>query len=195
MSVPSIKGVAFKGVVEDLEALRACGGVSEAELEASLSEADRAYLDEQISPGFWYPMESYDRMLGVLVEKEGAPDGVAYLKARGERAMKRMLDLGLYRQFETMKEGWGGRVGATMVSLGDAVYNFARWEFVRPDDEAAASREFAIELADADPLNDQALHTIEGAIAMLAARAASGPVDVTSERPSRDRIRIEARRR
>jgi hypothetical protein len=195
MSVPSIKGVAFKGVVEDLGALRACGGVSDAELEASLTEADLAYLEEQISPGFWYPMESYDRMLGVLVAKEGAPDGVAYLHARGERAMKRMVDMGLYRQFETMKEGWVGRVGNAMTSLGGAVYNFASWEFVRPDDEVAAAREFTIELTEAEPLNDHALHTIEGAVAMLAARAAAGPVDVTSERPSRDHIRIEAKRR
>jgi len=30
---------------------------------------------------------------------------------------------------------------------------------------------------------------------MLATRAANGPVDVTAERPTRDRIRIEAKRR
>jgi len=195
MSVPSIKGVAFKGVVEDLEALRACGGVSDAELGAALSAADRAYLEEQISPGFWYPMETYDRILALLVEKEGAPDGVAYLHARGERAMKRMLDMGLYRQFETIEEGWGGRVGAVMTSLGDAVYNFAHWEFQRPDDEESAARQFAIELREAQAFSENALRTIEGAIAMLAARAANGPVDVTAERPTRDRIRIEAKRR
>jgi hypothetical protein len=39
------------------------------------------------------------------------------------------------------------------------------------------------------------MRTIEGAIAMLAARAAGGPVDVVAERPSRDRIHIEATRR
>jgi hypothetical protein len=109
--------------------------------------------------------------------------------------MKRMLDLGLYPQFETIEEGWGGRVGAVMTSLGGAVYNFARWEFIRSDDEEVAAREFAIELTEAGPFSDDALRTIEGAIAMLAARAASGPVDVTTERPTRDRIRIEAKRR
>jgi hypothetical protein len=134
-------------------------------------------------------------MLELLVEKEGAPDGVAYLHARGERAMKRMLDLGLYRQFEAMDQGWGGRVGSVMTSLGDAVYNFARWDFVRPEGEAEAAQRFTIEIHDAEPFSDQAMRTIEGAIAMLAARAAGGPVDVVAERPSRDRIHIEATRR
>jgi hypothetical protein len=195
MSVPSIKGVAFKGLVEDLQALRACGGVSDAEIEAALTDADRAHLEEQISPGFWYPMESYNRMLDLMVEKEGGPDPVGYLHGRGEGAMKRMLDLGLYRQFDAMEEGWGGRVGAVMTSLGDAVYNFAHWEFLRSDDEEEAAREFAIELTEAEPFSDHALRTIEGAIAMLASRAASGPVDVSVRRPAPDRVRVDVKRR
>jgi len=195
MSVPSIKGVAFKGVVEDLAALQACGGVSDAEIQAALSESDRVWLEEQISPGFWYPMETYDRILGLLVAKEGGPDAAAYLRARGERAMKRMLDLGLYRQFETIAQGWSVRVGAVMTSLGDAVYNFAQWEFIPPDDEETAGNQFAIELREAQAFSDQALGTIEGAVAMLAARAANCAVEVTLERPTRDRVRIEAKRR
>jgi hypothetical protein len=195
MSVPSIKGVAFKGLVEDLQALRACGGVGDAELEAALTDADRIHLEEQISPGFWYPMESYDRMLAVLVDKEAGADPVTYLHGRGERAMKRMLDMGLYRQFDAIEEGWGGRVGSVMTSLGDAVYNFAHWEFLRSDDEEEAARQFAIELTEAEAFSDHALRTIEGAIAMLAARAASGPVDVSVQRPSADRVRIEVKRR
>jgi len=195
MSVPSIKGVAFKGVIEDLAALQACGGVSDAEIEAALSESDRAWLEEQISPGFWYPMETYDRILDLLVEKEGGPDAAAYLRARGERAMKRMLDLGLYRQFETVGQGWSARVGAVMTSLGDAVYNFAQWEFIAPEDVGTAGREFVIELREAQAFSDHSLGTIEGAVAMLASRAANCPVDVTLARPTRDRVRIEAKRR
>ncbi|HKJ23712.1 MAG TPA: hypothetical protein VKB65_02745, partial [Myxococcota bacterium] len=62
-------------------------------------------------------------------------------------------------------------------------------------DEESAARQFAIELREAQAFSENALRTIEGAIAMLAARAANGPVDVTAERPTRDRIRIEAKRR
>lgn len=194
MPQPSIKGSAFQGVVNDLNRLVAEGVVREAELAERLEPGDRELLGEEISPGFWYPMAAYDRMLALLVDKEGGPDPRAYLRGRGERAMKRMIEMGVYSQLESLDKGWTRLVGRVMATFASVVYSFARWELRSASTEPGAvgtvGDEFTLVGHDDGLLSDQARATIEGATAMLAARIAGGPVDVTSERVAPDRIEL-----
>jgi len=196
---PSIKGSAFAGVVSDLNRLVSEGALSEAELAARLEPADRELLTEEIAPGFWYPMAAYDRMLALLVDKEGDPDAHAYLRGRGERAMKRMMELGVYSQLETLDKGWTRLVGRVMATFASVVYSFARWELRAESTEegavGAVGDEFTLVGHDDGLLSVQARATIEGAAAMLATRIAGGPVDVTSERVAPDRIELRGIRR
>lgn len=198
MSEPSIKGSAFLGVVEDLRRLRDEGAVDAAELDARLAAEERAILDEEVTPGFWYPMATYDRMLQLLVEKEGDRNPAAYLHARGEKAMKRMMDMGLYAQFESLEKGWSRLVGRVMVTISSVVYNFMRWEIHHAEGEQSVTGEggeqFTIVIHDDGLLSDNARQTIEGAVGMLSSRAAEGPTEVASARVAPDRVELSCRR-
>jgi len=194
MPDPSIKGSAFTGVVEDLQKLVAHGELTRDEIERRLDPSDLELLDSPVAPGFWYPMACYDRILDLLVEVEAGDDPRAYLMARGERAMKRLMDLGLYNQFASLEKGWTRLSGRVMSTMGQVVYNFMSFEIVSglPDGapEGVESERFTILVRDGGRLSANAQATIEGATAALAARAARGPVEVWSTRVSTDEVEI-----
>ena len=198
MSVASIKGSAFIGIVDDLNALLSAGDVTREALEERLEAEDLAYLGEEIAPGFWYPMASYDRMLQLLVELEGGDDPRGYLLGRGERAMKRLMDLGLYSQFSSLEKGWTRLAGRVMSTMAQVVYNFLSFEIVsdRSDDDPSLeqSDRFTLLIRDGGRLSKNAQTTIEGAVAALATRAAHGPVKVSGQRVSVDEVEIYAER-
>jgi len=199
MPDPSIKGSAFVGVVEDLRKLEAGGEITREALADRLPEQDLAILErEEIAPGFWYPMTTYDRLLDVLVDVEGGDDPRAYLMGRGEAAMKRLMDLGLYNQFSTLERGWTRLSGRVLGTIGQVVYNFLSFEVVADaaDDAAdAAGRErFTILVRDAGILSRNAQTTIEGAVAALASRAARGPVSVSAARVAPEELEIYVER-
>ena len=199
MPDPCIKGSAFVGVVDDLQKLVDDGEVTREELHERLEPTDVALLDEdEISPGFWYPMASYDRILDLLVELEGGDDPRAYLLGRGERAMKRLMDLGLYNQFSSLEKGWTRLSGRVMSTMAQVVYNFMTFEIVSdlPDDAVDGSQgnRFTILIRDAGRLSKSAQTTIEGATAALSTRAAHGPVEVSSARVSTDEVEIYVER-
>lgn len=198
MSEPAIKGSAFTGVVEDLLKLVAQGETSREELEVFLEPADVAFLDEEIAAGFWYPMVSYDRMVELLVELEGGDDPRAYLLGRGERAMQRLMDLGIYNQFASLEKGWTRLSGRVLGTMGNVVYNFLEFEIVSElaDDatDAEQSERFTVLVKDGGRLSNNAQTTIEGATAALATRAAHGPVTVSSARVSTDEVEIYVER-
>jgi len=199
MAEASIKGSAFVGVVEDLNELLAGGAVPRAALEERLEPVDVAFLDDEISPGFWYPMSSYDRMLSALVHYESEGDPRAYLRARGERAMKRLMAMGLYAQFASLEKGWTRLAGRVMMTMGSAVYNFLSFE-LQPGEIAAdaspmaAASRFTLLVRDGGRLSNHACTTIEGAVAALATRAANGAVKVWSRRVGPEEVEIYAER-
>jgi len=195
---PAIKGSAFAGAVEDLKKLEEQGAISRDELASRLAPADLALYDEEVAPGFWYSMASYDRMVALLVELEGGDDPRAYLMGRGARAMQRLMDLGIYNQFATLEKGWTRLSGRVLGTMGQVVYNFLKFEVVSGRDDAAdgsQSERFTILVTDGGRLSRNAQTTIEGAVEALASRAAHGPVSVSSARVSTDEIEIYVERR
>jgi hypothetical protein len=198
MPDPCIKGSAFVGVVDDLNRLLDEGRTTREALEERLQPDDLAYLDEdEVAPGFWYPMPSYDRLLSVLVELEGGDDPRAYLLGRGEAAMKRMMALGLYNQFASLEQGWTRLAGRVLGTISQVVYNFMTFEIVSGADAAGdgtQSSRFTILVRDGGLLSRNAQTTIEGAVAALASRAAHGPVTVSARRVSTDEVEIYVER-
>jgi len=198
MSEPAIKGSAFAGVIEDLRKLQSRGDLSRDELCERLPTADVALIDEVISPGFWYPMASYDRLLELLVEIEGGDDRRRYLLGRGERAMQRLMDLGIYNQFASLEKGWTRLSGRVLGTIGQVVYNFLTFEIVSESSDGTPrgdpSARFTILVKDGGMLSRNAQITIEGAVAALASRAAHGPVTVSGARVATDEIEIYVER-
>ena len=198
MPEPCIKGSAFTGVIEDLQYLVANRHVTREELHEQLEPPDMEFIDEEIAPGFWYPMATYDRILALLVELEGSDDPRQYLLGRGERAMKRLMDLGLYNQFSSLEKGWTRLSGRVLSTMAQVVYNFLTFEIISEQaDEAGGesqSDRFTLLICDGGRLSANAQTTIEGAAAALATRAAHGPVTVSSARVSTDEVEIYVER-
>jgi len=143
---PCIKGSIFKGVIDDLARLQDEGRVSEEVVDARLAPEDLAFLEGEISPSAWYPMESYGRFMQLLGEIEGAGKD-AYFVERGRASARRLMESGLYQQlaflsrWETPSGSDGGeqlviaayaRNLRMVSSLASAIYNVGKWE-VEPD--------------------------------------------------------------
>jgi hypothetical protein len=187
MNVPSIKGSAFQSVLEDVKRLIDEDRLEPSDLELSLSEKDRGFLDAVVTPLAWFPMATYGRMLELLAREEGGGDPVRYLCERGATAAERMLS-GTYESFAVAKGTWGLRVGQTMMGIGKLLYNFTAWTF-RP----AGGDVYEIEVSEARDYPDTARYAAQGFLRRFAERAAGVPMQVQSTRPTPDRIvfRIE----
>jgi hypothetical protein len=129
MTVPSIKGTGFQSAVDDIRRLLDSRQLTREELEAQLTPDDLLILESKIGPFTWVPVDTYARVVDVLIaiEAEGDPEG--YLFERGWRAAERLHKAGLYSQFEASLEKWGLRVGKLIVTLGPELWNFTEWEF------------------------------------------------------------------
>ena len=98
-TVPSIKGSVFAGLVEDTQKLLASGRLKQTELTRWLIAKDLSYLEAPIQPFEWYDIRSYGRMSDLLRDVEGGGSN-EYLRKRGARNAKRLLEAGLYQQLE-----------------------------------------------------------------------------------------------
>lgn len=194
MPEPKIKGIAFVGVIDDVQALLATDALTQEELEKRLDAQDLDYFDEEIAPGFWYPMGSYDRLLQLLIEESGESDPEPYLRRRGERAMQRMMELGVYNQFASLEQGWTRLAGRVMSTIGESVYNFLSFEYVDQPAPDGVRRSYGIRIQDGGRLSDAARMTIEGAVAALSSRAAEGAVKVVGGRTDPDTIELQVTR-
>jgi hypothetical protein len=189
MAVPSIKGSAFQGVVEDLLRLLEEGALDRDQLETALEAEDLQLLDRKVLPGLWYPLTSYQRLTELLMQVEG--DGSsAYVVARGARAAERLFAAGLYQQLsrgdeigaekQAAKERWSPQEANLMASLAGAIFNVSRWRFVT-DADTDSSR---IEVTEASALPEVSRWAAQGFVEYTASRLARATVVVTSERPS-----------
>src|SRR5262245_45382142 len=126
---PSIKATAFLSAAEDVLRHVELGDLPKKELDAKLRPQDRPFLDKGLSATSWVPIETYRRVMEVLIEVEAPSDVPAYLHGRGVRAAERMHQAGLYRQFRASPETWGLRVGEIAVTMAKLMYNFTTWTF------------------------------------------------------------------
>jgi hypothetical protein len=98
-TVPSIKGSVFGVLVEDINKLVATKRLKREELSRWLNPKDLQYLEAAVQPFEWYDIRSYGRMSELLRDVEGGGSN-EYLRKRGARNAKRLLEAGLYQQLE-----------------------------------------------------------------------------------------------
>jgi hypothetical protein len=203
MVEPSIKGSIFKGAIEDFARLREEGRISEEEADARLASEDLAFLEGEIQPAAWYPIESYARLIQLLGDVEGEGKD-AYFVERGRASARRLLDTGLYQQL-TFLSRWertvsrdGSRHAVVIadytrnlrmvVSLASCIYNVGRWA-VESDPEHPGR--VLIEVREASAYSEPMRLAIEGFLNECA-RSAREDLDHlhVSERPASDLIRF-----
>ena len=182
MRVPSIKGSGFQSVREDVQRLLDTGKLTREELEDQLTPDDLILLESKIGPATWVPMDTYRRVLDLLVSIEAQGDVEGYLFQRGWRAAERLHKAGLYSQFDATAETWGMRVGKIVVTLGPVMYNFTEWRFDLAAEAPPGS--FRITVSDAAEFPDCARFAAQGFIEYISRSATRRAVQVTSERLS-----------
>jgi len=87
---PSIKATGFQSAADDLKKLVDAGRISRAEVEARLRVEDLRFLDKQLAATTWVPIDTYARLVQILIEVEANGPAEAYLHARGTRAAQRL---------------------------------------------------------------------------------------------------------
>jgi hypothetical protein len=145
-SASSIKGSVFAVVIEDVCKLVARGGLSVDELTRWLKPQDVDLLEQEIVLSEWYSIAIYTRMNELLRDVEGGGSN-EYLRERGRRTARRLLESGLYQQLEylhrtelgkateqrTRFEAFG-RDLRLLTTLSGSILNFSRWKS-KPDPE------------------------------------------------------------
>ena len=180
----------MQAVVDDLQALRRSGTLSDEVLSARLDAAALQLMDEKIAGARWYPMDAYGRLLGLLRDLEGGTEPREYLRLRGQRAAQRLIDSGIYRQFDASEKRWGEAVGRVMITLAPLMYNFSRWSIVTRDDK----RGFRIEVAEAEPLPEVSVPVLEGFIETMVCRALEEGARVRAVRERADLLVVHVER-
>ncbi len=180
MTVPSIKGTGFQSAVDDIQRLLDTRQLTREELEAQLTLDDLLILESKIGPATWVPIDTYRRVVDILISIEAHGDPEEYLFQRGWRAAERMHKAGLYSQFDASLEKWGMRVGKLIVTLGPVLWNFTEWTFEL--EPGLPVRGFRLIVRDAAELPECARFTSHGFIEYLARSAAGLTLRVTSER-------------
>lgn len=185
----SIKGSGFESAVQDVKRLVADGVITPAELEERLTQADRNYLAAPVMPSLWYPLDSYERIVGLLLDKEGRGDP-EYLVDRGRRAAERLTKAGVYSQLDATIERWGESFGKVMATLGGALFSGTEWSISRVED--AGSR-YRIDVKIPAGFPECARLTSQGFIESLGTHARGARIRVDSHRPSATRMSFVTR--
>ncbi len=185
MTVPSIKGTGFESVVDDIQRLLDTRQLTRDELEEKLTPDDLIILESKIGPASWVPIDTYRRVVDILISIEAHGDPQGYLFQRGWRAAERLHKAGLYSQFDATAEKWGMRVGKLIVTLGPVMYNFTEWQY---ELAPAPLRGFQVIVRSTAEFPECARFTALGFIEYLARSATGLTFRVTSERLSGGRI-------
>jgi hypothetical protein len=181
---PSIKATGFQSAADDLIRLTDAGRISRAEVEARLRAEDLHYLDKQLAATTWIPIDTYARVVDILVELEANGAPAIYLHNRGIRAGQRLHKARLYRQFEASTETWGNRVGKIVTTMATVLYNFTRWSFEMGQGRGV----WQITVDESAMFPEVARFTTQGFIEYASRTVSGGNECVTSERVSRDRL-------
>jgi hypothetical protein len=201
MAVPSVKGSIFKGVIDDLARVRETGLLSEEQIEAGLVTEDLAFLETEVNPASWYPMESYARITQLLGRIEGAGKD-SYFVERGRASARRLIEAGLYQQLAFLPR-WNDTTGRgagdesaliadhasklrMVISMASSIYNVGKW-VVEPDPEHPGR--LLIAVREASAYSEPMRLAIEGFLNECARAARKDLVRLyTSERPAPDLI-------
>ena len=184
MDVPSVKGLLVEHAAARIQSDLASGRLSREQLELRLEKEDLALFEKDaIVPGLWYPAARYERMLDVIYELEGRR--TEELVAFGRSCAEHLLASPAFTaMFETIARRSGHEsVAPLLLKLSEVVLNFTRWKYLGPRID-----DFAVEVCDAADYHEHARWTVQGMIEAFGERLFGRRLQVTSERPSRDRI-------
>jgi hypothetical protein len=194
-AVPSIKGAVITKLVEDLQALLERSGADRERLQSSLSPESLELLEGKVDIARWYPIAQYTEITELLWKEDGG-GRVEYLHRRGEEAMQRLMEKGLYQQIDYLNRGDGAfrkrpsrnqllRDCRLVGSITGALLNFGQqswdWDPENPDRILHHVRE-----ASAYP--EVLRYVQEGVVTFLVRIARPGAPAVTSERVTPDHI-------
>ncbi|MFW5875198.1 MAG: hypothetical protein ACOCXM_00545 [Myxococcota bacterium] len=192
--VPSIKGSVFEGLVTDLKRVCDERGLSGDALLEKLEPSDLDHFHEKILLSAWYDVRVFDRMARLLLELEGKGD-VEYLRERGRKSARRLLEAGLYQQMEYLRrtelsgdpderlEAFG-RDLRLLTTMSSSILNFSVWNSHRDPDHP---RRYVIEVTEAEPYPDVLAWNTEGFINAMA-QEHDGTDRWRWQRPARDRL-------
>ena len=96
---PSIKGAAIAKLIEDVQICLSRSEADRMRLEARLSPATLRMLEGKVEIGNWYPVGMYNELTDLIWQEEGGGHS-DYLRQRGEKMMKRLMEAGLYQQLD-----------------------------------------------------------------------------------------------
>jgi hypothetical protein len=194
-AAPSIKGVLLTKLVDDVQALLERSEADRERLEARLSAGNLTLLEGKVEISRWYPIEQYTELTELIWAEEGG-GRVGYLHRRGENAMKRLMEAGLYQQIEYLSRQDEGlralpsrnevlRSCRLVGSITGALLNFGAntwdWDPENPDIMLHQVREAAH--------YPEVLRTLqEGTLTFLVRLARPDAPAVTSERIAPDHI-------
>jgi hypothetical protein len=195
-TLPSIKGSVFAGLVEDIQKLLAQKKLKREELTRWLAPKDLVHLDAPVQPFEWYDIRSYDNMSLLLRDVEGGGRN-EYLRQRGARNAKRLLEAGLYQQLEyTHRTLFAresdknarfeafGRDLARLTTISASILNFGRASH-KPDPDR--KMRWIIENTQAKPYPETLIWASDGFTNEMA-RQHDSPDLWEWERPEQDRI-------
>jgi len=192
---PSIKGVLIGKLVEDVQSLLERREAEREQLESRLSAEVLELLEGKAEIGRWYPIEQYTELSELLLREEGS-NRAEYLHQRGENALKRLMEAGLYQQFEYLKREDGAfrtrpsraellRSCRLVGSIMGALLNFGEqtwdWDPENPDIMLHQVRQAA-------DYPEVLRHVQEGIVTYLVRLARPDAPAVTSERLAPDHI-------
>ena len=186
---PSVKGAIFQMAVDAVNQAVEEGRIPREEVELNLEPEDLEFLDEKILVGRWYPVGSFDRM--VQLTGGSAAEDPGYLVRRGRRAADAVLGNQIYNHFSETIQERGDQGGASVLTLAQLMMNFSRWQLL-PYKNGDPSH-FVIQVSEAGPMPDVLRYTAQGFIERVAELMVGGPMEVTSERPTRDRLTYTGR--
>jgi hypothetical protein len=185
---PSVKGSILAVALAQLFELVDRGQIERGEVEATLgrewSEAARA---ARIAPSAWYPVQLYDRVLTLMMERAGGGRS-EYLVEMGRQAARALARQGIYKQLERKAGGeTDERFVRQLLTLAKALYSFTQWELESFDGDEGW---FVIRISQARDYPDSLRWRNCGFLEAMTAQAVGHPVALTSERRPADCIRF-----
>ena len=191
MSKPSIKGIAITQLIEDVRSFRDRSSDCRNRVEARVSAAGLALLEEKIQTASWYPIDAYQSLTRFLWETEGQ-GRVEYLHQRGASSAERVLATAMYQQISFLRERYDptdhesfARQLKLIVTLQGVFFNFTTWHVSQDPDH---QDRLQIEIRDAEHFPEELCHTTAGFVTRLAAEVRETGLQWYPERARRDLV-------
>jgi hypothetical protein len=192
-----IKGTAFLLARRDVHALVETGRLSQVALERRLRPRDLELLAETPLPTSWYPVDTYDQLLRLLMDVEGRGDA-SYLVQRARKSMEALMRSGIYKQLERAESiarsqglDWFERTGHILATLPSAFFNRGSWKLSREE----ARQTFTLEGTGIEGMTMNVAHIVQGAVEYAAEQLIQSSVEVTVQRPREGRVVFQGRHR